>query len=94
MQILTEKTDEDATQSGNRRLFLVYAIPSSTIQYARHRLSVIQTYFDALYLVAEDIPAVDDPLVALHLQPLYPSNTIPREDSIVSYSAIAICNQV
>uniref|UniRef100_A0A9J2PGQ8 GH18 domain-containing protein n=1 Tax=Ascaris lumbricoides TaxID=6252 RepID=A0A9J2PGQ8_ASCLU len=82
LHILTEKTDEDATQSGNRRLFLVYAIPSSTIQYARHRLSVIQTYFDALYLVAEDIPAVDDPLVALHLQPLYPSNTIPREDSI------------
>uniref|UniRef100_A0A915A902 GH18 domain-containing protein n=4 Tax=Parascaris TaxID=6254 RepID=A0A915A902_PARUN len=82
MQILTEKADEDATQSSTRRLFLVYAIPSSTLQYARHRLSTIQAYFDALYLIAEDIPAVDDPLVALHLQPLYPSDTIPREDSI------------
>ncbi|VDM37901.1 unnamed protein product [Toxocara canis] len=82
LDVLTTKADKEAAQNDGGRLFLVLAIPASRVQRAHHRLSVIESHFDALYVVADDIPAAEDPLVALHVQPLYPSETVPNDDSI------------
>ena len=61
---------------------IVYGFPTNRISLGKSRLAELQQYVDAFYLYADEVPSVSDPNIAVSLDPLFSSETVPREDAI------------
>lgn len=62
---------------------VVVSLGARNIGRVTHKLPTIANYVDYIYLVSDDVESADDAYQAAQLEPLYQSEHVPIEDTVV-----------